>query len=125
MYWKLFFNPFINKKKFLGTYIGKNFSFAKNYLYHTILKYTIQYDANKKDIYYYFASIRFLYKKGIYVGCSKMLKQAFKKAENENDYLSILRVIEFTRLLLHSYMKSYEELRYIVEQEPEILKKTK
>lgn len=111
------------KENFNGTYIGRNFSFAKNYLYHSILKSLIQYNASKKDAYYYFSSVKILYQKGLYVQCAKMLKQIVKRALEYDDYLSILRVIQYIKLLAHSNLHSDQYLLDLVAQEADILQK--
>lgn len=116
------YNELTIRKKFKGTYIEKNFSFAKNYLYNAILKNLIQFNFKKKDKYYYFNSVELLYKKGLYKHCEKLLIQIHKKANIKNDYLSLLRIIEFSKLILASNLRYSDALNDIVSYEADVLK---
>jgi hypothetical protein len=113
----------IIRAEFEGTYIGDNFSFAKNYLYHSILKSLIQFGAKNKDAYYYFSSVKILYQKGLYRNCAKMLKQIVKKSYEFEDYLSILRAIQYIKLLRHSNLNFDKDLVVILAEEPLILER--
>ncbi len=117
------YNESLLKKKYVGTYVGNNFSFAKNYLYHAILKNLISYNSSKKDTYYYLTCIKILYEKGLYYNCSKMLKTAYQREVKVGNYLAILHIIKYTKLLLYSDLHSDFNLLNIISQEEKVLKK--
>jgi hypothetical protein len=110
-------------RNFSGSYIGNHFAFAKNYLYNSILSSLIGYNNSKKDAYYYFNSVAHLYKKGLYGQCANLLKLLLKKVEKKQDYLSILRIIQYSKLLRHSMVHNDTVLNDLVMQESEILNK--
>jgi len=110
------------KNKFKSSYISKNLSFSLNYLYHKILKSLIQYNSNKKEAYYLFHSIMILYRKGLYQNCAKMIKQVVKLANKTDDYISILRAIEYVKYLNQSTIQFDADLENILLAENDILK---
>jgi hypothetical protein len=117
------YNEEIVRNEFKGTYIGNHFSFAKNYLYHAILKSLIQYQPSKKNIYFYFSSEKILYEKGLYHHCAKLLKQILKKTEKNNDYLSMLKVIQSAKLLSMTNADNDKILEELVSKESLIIEK--
>ncbi|MBA3706480.1 MAG: hypothetical protein H0W84_11475 [Bacteroidetes bacterium] len=103
-----------NEKKIQSTLKIKGISKAKNYLYEIILKSLRSYykdisvNTNLTDM---LRDIEILYKKALFVQCSKLLDRAKKIAEKENKSIMLLQIFEMEyKLFINFHFKNSAEV---------------
>ena len=86
----------------------KNFSEAKKYLFNLILKSMRAYrsDINiENKIFNLLKDVAFLYEKGLYAQCYKMINKAKKVAYTYEKYIQLLDIYKWERNLLSTEFK--------------------